>query len=334
MDWDVAGIGNALMDALVILEDDSLLTELGIQRGMMHPVDHDGWEAVYNKVRDRDVVFDSGGSCANAVANAGRLGAKALYRGQVGDDQMGQLYGSLLEKHCGGHALKFQTEHPTGKCLSLVSSSDAERTMLTDLGAAVHLADLDAFADDLRRTKIAHFEGYTLLDGPINSPVLEAMRIAKESGAKVSIDASDPFVVHTVKDRLATAVREFADIVFLNAEEARLLTDLDDPLAALRHVRAESDVSHVAVKLGGEGSLVSDQDDIYRIQVYRVDAKDTTGAGDAFAGGFLYGLSQGWDTERAGRLASAVAGLAVAQVGAVIHDTDALAKVRDDLGPA
>lgn len=163
MDWHVVGIGNALMDALVILDDDGLIDELELNRGTMHPVDHDRWEAVFGRVRDHDVVFDSGGSCANTVATVGRLGGHALYYGQVGEDQMGQEYAAHITKSCGGHALRFLPGGNTGKCLSIISRSDAERTMLTDLGASVSLDELGAFAGEIEKSRVAHFTGYTLL---------------------------------------------------------------------------------------------------------------------------------------------------------------------------
>lgn len=331
MQWDVTGIGNALMDALVVLPDDGLIEELGLTRGTMHPVDHDRWQEIYERVRDLDVVFHSGGSCANTIATVGRLKGRAIYRGQVGDDQLGRLYGGLLEKSCGGHALRFAEGQPTGKCLSLISAADAERTMLTDLGAAISLPELGSFAETLKQTKIAHFTGYTLLDGPMRPVVVEGMRVAGQAGARVSLDAADPFVVHTIRDVLIETLREHAQIVFLNAEEARALTLLEDPEASCRFLADELGISTAVVKLGSRGSVVLDRGSLHQVPVYPVQAKDSTGAGDAYAGGFLYGLSQGWPVERCGRLASAVAGLVVAQVGAVIQDLEAL---RDVLGEA
>ncbi|HHO52145.1 MAG TPA: adenosine kinase [Deltaproteobacteria bacterium] len=331
MRWDVTGIGNALMDALVVLPDDALLEELGLIRGTMHPVDHDRWQEIYERIREHDVVFHSGGSCANTIATVGRLRGRAIYRGQVGDDQLGRLYGGLLEKSCGGHALRFAPGLPTGKCLSIISERDAERTMLTDLGAAVSLPDLGDFADALQQTKIAHFTGYTLLDGPMRPVVLEAMRVAGQAGARVSLDAADPFVVHGIRDVLIDTLREHTQIVFLNAEEARALTQLEEPEASCRFLANELGIRTAVVKLGARGSVVLDQGTLYQVPVYPVEARDSTGAGDAYAGGFLHGLSQGWPIERCGRLASAVAGLVVAQIGAVIQDLDAL---HDVLGEA
>jgi sugar/nucleoside kinase (ribokinase family) len=333
MEWDVAGIGNALMDALVVVDDEGLHQELGLVRGTMHPVDHARWTEVYERVRHHEVVFDSGGSCANTVATVGRLGGRATYCGQVGDDQMGHLYASLMERACGGHRLQFTRAAATGKCLSIISAKDAERTMLTDLGAATLLPALGTYAEELRRTRIAHFTGYTLLGGPMREVALEGMEVAHAAGATISLDVADPFVCVQIGDLLWSAITRYADIVFLNREEARALAGTEDPEAACLAVAERADVETVAVKLGPKGSIVAHHGELFRIPAFLVRAVDTTGAGDAYAGGFLYGRSRGWDVPRSARLGSAVASLAVAQVGAVVKDVTALRRAIEDTTP-
>lgn len=326
MQWDVAGLGNALMDALVVLDDDGLIEELGLVRGTMHPVGHERWTEVYERVRTHGVVFDSGGSCANTVATVGRLGGAAIYAGQVGDDQMGRLYASLMEKACGSHRLRFSKEAPTGKCLSIIAKRDAERTMLTDLGAAVRLPELGAYREELVRARIGHFTGYTLLDGPMRDVALEAIRTVSDAGGLVSLDVADPFVCRLVGPLLWEILEGYADIAFLNAEEARALADCDDPIAAASVVAERGRVRTVAVKLGSQGSFVLHEGERYRVPAYLVKALDTTGAGDAYAGGFLYGLAKGFPIDRCARLGSAAASLAVSQIGAVVKDMEALAQ--------
>lgn len=319
MSWDIAGLGNALMDALVVIEDDKILDELGLVKGTMHPVEHDRWQEVYEGLRHLGVTFDSGGSCANTIATAGRLGCRALYCGQVGDDQMGKLYASLMEKATGSHALRFSPALATGKCLSIISKADAERTMLTDLGAAVALDDVGDFSDALATSKIAHFTGYTFLGGPMQAVALEAVRHARESGALISIDAADPFVIDMVKDLFWDLLESSADLVFLNEEEAKHLTDMDAG-AAVDHIAERANVDTVVVKLGKRGSLIRSKGERYEVGVSPVKAVDTTGAGDAYAGAFLAGMGRGWDVARSGKLASHVAALTVAQVGATVKD--------------
>lgn len=327
MTWDVVGLGNALMDALVVVPDaDALLSELGLVRGTMHLVSDAEWQVVHDRVRAHGVALESGGSCANTVATAGRLGARTVYCGQVGNDTLGAVYAERMSDSCGGHRLRTHTSLATGKCLAIVSAEDAERTMLTDLGAAVAVDTLGAFADELRHARIAHFEGYTLLDGPTHPVVVEAMSIAKQSGALVSIDAADPFVVLTIKDRLWDLMVRYADIVFLNAEEARALTD-QPPEEAAETIARDAGIRTVVVKLGGRGSIVIHDGVRHEIPAFPVHAIDTTGAGDAYAGGFLFGVSRGLPPEACGLIASRIAAATVAQIGAVVKDSAVIADV-------
>jgi sugar/nucleoside kinase (ribokinase family) len=324
MSYDVAGIGNALMDALVLVDDEQLVDELGLVRGTMHPVDHAAWEDVYARVKHLGVTLDSGGSCANVIATLGRLGAKVVYRGQVGDDELGRTYAARMIESCGHVALKVAPGHHTGKCLSIISRRDAERTMVTDLGAAITLEDLGDYGSVLASAGIAHFTGYTLLPGKMRTVIDGAMAQAKAGGARISLDVADPFVVAATKDYLWEILEKYTDIAFLNAEEARALTD-EAPEKAARIVSERAHVRTVCVKLGSRGSIVFHDGVEYEIPIYKVKAVDTTGAGDAYAGGFLYGLSRRWPVEMCGHLGSRVAALAVAQIGAVVKDHALLA---------
>ena len=152
----VVGLGNALVDALVRIDDDSVLTKFGLPRGHMSPVDHDTWQRVFEGVQEYGVEIQSGGSCANTIAALGLMGTDVTYCGQVGHDQLGHLYASKMEEACGGYTLKWSKEHNTGKCLSIISKSDAERTMVTDLGAAVHMDSLGEFETVLKSANILH----------------------------------------------------------------------------------------------------------------------------------------------------------------------------------
>jgi sugar/nucleoside kinase (ribokinase family) len=328
-------MGNALMDALAVVDDTALIAELGLQRGVMQLVDHQRWMDIYEVVRrQKDPEFHSGGSCANTIAAIGWLGGRAIYHGQVGDDQMGHLYARLLSNACGGHALRFTREAATGKCLALISEIDAERTMCTDLGAAVSLHDFEGFRDQLCTARIGHFEGYALFGDAFRRAVVGAMDLVVASGGKVSIDASDPSVIRAVPDTFRDILERHARICFLNEEEATRLTGRDDPRAAVREVAAMGALEVVVVKLGARGSLVGAEGEIFEIPVRSVQAIDTTGAGDAYAGGFLFGLTRGWHPARCGNLASAIAGLTCAQIGAVVQDRARLQALLAELAPA
>lgn len=330
MTYDLAGVGNALMDALVVVQDDSVLGDLHLARGTTHMVEHDDWEKAYDCVRQLKVTFDSGGSCANTVATVGLLGGKAVFCGQVGDDQMGRMYGAKLDEACGGHALRTSDAFPTGKCLAIISEADAERTMVTDLGAAVSLHDLGDFDAVLRDAQIAHFEGYMLMDPVARQMVVSAMEQVRGAGGVVSLDVNDPFVINAITDVLRDIVRNHVDVVFLNEDEARALTG-QDPRQAVHTVADELGVRTVVVKMGRAGSLVKHDGQVHTIGVRPVKAIDTTGAGDAYAGGFLYGMTCGWGPAQSGELASAVAALTVSQIGAVVKDRIALEQVLESV---
>jgi sugar/nucleoside kinase (ribokinase family) len=315
--YQVAGLGNALVDALVRMDDRALLAARNIHRGRMTPVSHTTWQEVFQEVQQHGVEIQSGGSCANTIATLGFLGARSVYCGQVGDDQLGHLYASRMKEACGEHALLWSRRHHTGKCLSIIDTQDAERTMLTDLGAAVAMDGLGNFADVLQHADLFHSEGYQLLGPDTTERLREAIAVANQMEIPVSIDASDPFVIASARDTFWELLEEFVDIVFLNAEEAELLCGCP-PETAL--TRVGEVVETVVVKLGAQGSLVSHKGVVCRVPARPVQAIDTTGAGDAYAGGFLYGYVNGWEPARSADLGARVAALTVSQMGAVVRN--------------
>ena len=323
MKYDVAGLGNAIVDVLVRFPDDTLLQQLKLTRGIMHPVSHEEWQRTYLEVKGLGAEVHSGGSGANTLCAVGLAGKKALFCGQVGDDQFGAMYADSLKRACGEHSLRVEPGAFTGKCLSLISMRDAERTMCTHLGAAVDLPELGPFAQHILESKVLHIEGYLLLGDRTADVAFDAMARAKAAGVMVSIDASDPFVVNTVPDRMWRAAKDYATVVFLNADEASGMTGL--PPAEAVHAVAEQ-VPIVVVKLGREGSLIKHKDEVHRVGIHAVKAIDTTGAGDAYAGGFLVGLCSGWDLARCGDLGARFASLTVGQIGAVCREPGALSR--------
>ena len=318
--FDAVGLGNAIMDVLVRLPDDQVLSELGYTRGQMTPVDDVQWRTAHDLVSSHGVEMASGGSCANTIAAMGLMGAAVSYAGRVGEDSFGSAYVASLQEACGHHALQTTSAHKTGKCLSLISA-DAERTMLTDLGASVTMDGLGRFDEEIRSAGILHVTGYLLLGEPMASRCMEAIAVANQEEIRVSIDVADPFVVNACKDEISHILEEFASVAFMNAEEARALLGCGPEEAAKR---LSEDVEHVIVKTGANGSLVAHGGRIHRVGIHPTDAVDTTGAGDAYAAGYLYGLSRGWDPARCGDLGARVASLTVGQVGAVYRNRDAL----------
>lgn len=325
MRLDAVGLGNAIMDALVRIDDDALLTELGLTRGQMHPVDHHRWHEVYDRVHGLGVEVHSGGSCANTISALGLLGARVDYCGQVADDRFGELYAASMTETCGRHHLHVAKGEVTGKCLSLVSRKDGERTMLTDLGAATRLDRLGEFEDRIRAARLLHLTGYLFLGGNIRESAFRAIEVAEAARVPISFDVADPFVARTIRDDVEWLVRDHAAIAFFNREEAQHVTGR--PAYAAIEVLAEW-LPVAVVKLGAEGSLVARGGEVVHVPAFAVDVRDTTGAGDAYGGGFLYGWLQGWTPARCGELGSRIASLTVGQVGAVCRDREAVAAAR------
>jgi len=321
MTCDVFGLGNALVDALVVTDDLELVRKHGLQRGTMHLVSDARWRAVYGEVPRDDVELHPGGSGANSVSMVAMLGGKSTFCGLVGADQLGQTYAQRLAEVLGEHHLRTREDVATGKCLSIISRDDAERTMLTDLGGAMELGPTELPVEAVETATWLHITGYLFTGGQMGEAAMLALERALRAGTRISFDVADAFVIQHCRETVEKVIRDYADVVFMNEEEARLLAGTD-AADAVHKVGAWTDTA--VVKLGKRGSIIKKGETIIPIEAVPVEAVDTTGAGDAYAGGFLYGLARGWELEACGHLASAVAGLTVSQVGGVVRDQQRL----------
>ncbi len=325
--YAVAGLGNALMDALIVIESDDFLTAENLNKGIMHPVEHDRWMEVYQKLNTDNIVLQTGGSCANTIAGLGLMGATVSYCGHLGADDFGQTYASQFIEACGEHSL-IQGEGHTGKCLSLVSQ-DAERTMLTDLGTSVMLPSIEHFKSVIENSQVFYSTGYLLLGDPMRARLIEAAEHAKAHGVTVALDVADPFVVKAVTEDMKQFIADYCDVVFLNEEEAKAITgseDATDAIAALQGM-----CSTIVVKLGSKGAVVYSKGETATTGVHPVKPIDTTGAGDSFAAGFLYGFTHGYTLERSVKLASRIAAETIIQVGAVVRSPNRLAELVQEV---
>ncbi len=328
---DVFGLGNALVDALVVVDDGPVLRRHELKRGTMHLVSDERWRGVYDEVAGGDVELHPGGSCANAVSTVALLGGAATFCGLVGTDELAQRYTEGLAHVLGGHLMVQRPGIHTGKCLSLVSADDAERTMLTDLGAAMELTPAEVPTEAVERSRWLHITGYLFTGGEMANAAYAALDSALHAGTKVSFDLGDAFVIDHFRDAVEKVIDKYCDVVFLNEEEARALGG-GDAMESFHDLATRVDT--VVLKLGKRGSIIKRDGKLFPIEAVLVDAIDTTGAGDSYAGGFLYGLSQHWPVDACGHLASAVAALTVSQLGGVIRDAQALAEVRGRVAPA
>ncbi|MCL4423722.1 MAG: adenosine kinase [Actinobacteria bacterium] len=314
--YDVVGIGNALVDIVAVIEE-SELALYGQPKGTMALVDSEPADAIYAKARH--LSSTSGGSAANTMVGLAALGARCAFMGRVANDSLGELFASDLAK-AGVEFLSFpggQDSSPlsTGRCLVLVTP-DAERTMLTHLGAAAHLRKEDLDMGALSRARFAYLEGY-LWDLP---EAKDALRVAAarthQAGGQVVLTLSDPFCVERHRSELLELVSDGVDVLLANEAEICLLVKAHSFEDAVKEVKGLG-VRCGGLTRGAQGSVVVFEDEALAVPALACEeVVDTTGAGDLYAAGFLYGLTIGADPETCGRLGSLCAGEVISHLGA------------------
>ena len=326
---DVVGVGNALVDVQARV-DDSVLPELGIDKGVMTLVDDAQQKAVLEKLKDLPLNRCAGGSAANSIVAIAEFGGSATYVGKVGRDEVGQFF--LDDMQSLGIEIKGQyAEAPTGTCAVLITE-DAQRTMLTNLGASATLTVDDIDHSLIEGAKYVYVEGYLLTGESTKAAAYKAMDLARELGVKVALTASDPFLINLIRDEIWDLVTGPVDLFFCNELEAQSLTGESDPVACAKKIHEH--VESVALTLGEKGSLVMHGGEAYAIEGLSVKAIDTTGAGDMYAGAMLYGVTNGLSWEQAGHLASHAASRIVSQMGARLDQPftkDEIAAITDSI---
>ncbi|KJS45183.1 MAG: carbohydrate kinase [Rhodospirillaceae bacterium BRH_c57] len=309
--YDVLAIGNAIVDVLAHAEE-SFLAERGMPKGGMVLIDSDQADALYREMGP--AVESSGGSAANTVAGIASLGGSAAFIGKVADDILGRVFRHDITA-IGAH---YTTESlvggaPTARCLVLITP-DAERTMSTYLGACTALTPEDIDEDLVRASAVTYIEGY-LWDQPhAKDAIVRAACAAKEAKRKVSLSLSDPFCVERHREEFLELIDGFVDILFANEAELKALYELDDFDAAVAQVRGHAEVA--AVTRGAKGSVVITGGDVLAVPVDAVDrVVDTTGAGDLYAAGFLFGYTRGYELAECARIGGIAAGEVISHVG-------------------
>ncbi len=305
----VLAMGNALVDILIRIDDDEILSRLGFPRGSMILVDKEQMNGVLDQTSFLERIQSTGGSAANMITGLARLGASTGYIGKLGRDEFGSFFEADMKKN-GIKAALFTAGAETGKCVSLISR-DSERTMATYLGAAVELDASDLHIDLFKGYDYFHLEGYLVQNYDL---VRRAVALAREAGNEVAVDLSSFNVVAENRDFLEPLVEEYVDIVFANEEEARSFTDKDDPREALEEIARKCKLA--VVKIGAEGSLIKDGKNLFQVPAIKACPLDTTGAGDLYAAGFYYGLTGGYPLDICGQIGSITAGKVVEVIGA------------------
>jgi len=301
----ITGIGAALVDVL-INESDAFLKDRGKEKGGMTYVDAGAQEQILNQTGQAPLIVPGGAAC-NTILGVGKLGGSAGFIGRRGKDSFGDQFEAQIVSSGVDPKLSLSNT-PTGKVISVVTP-DAQRSMFTDLGASTEMDPASITPDLFDQTAIAVIEGYLLFNPDL---MTAAVKAAKAAGAQIALDLASFEVVEAAKDILPDLIKKFVDILIANEDEARAYTGHTDEDKALEVL--SKDVTYAVLKVGKRGSYVSFNNTVTRIEpVKGKEPVDTTGAGDLWAAGFLYGIANGLSIEKAGHLGS-VCGYEVCQV--------------------
>jgi len=311
MSYDVYGVGNAIMDMQVRC-DDAFLNAMAIEKGVMTLTDDEHQQNILDALADHDVNFCSGGSAANTIVGIAEMGGVAAYACKTGADGFGRQYLDEM-KQLGVSITIAAGDGPTGTCVVLITA-DAQRSMLTSLGVSSCLDADDIIEAEIAQAQYVYIEGYLFAGDSTKAAALQAIALAKRNNVKVALTISDPFLIDICHDQFQELIRDSVDLLFCNEDEAKALTGLEDPIACAQAMHQHCE--NVALTLGERGSIIMHGGEVIPIEGVAVQAIDTTGAGDMYAAGVLYGVTNGLSWQQAGRLGSYAAARVVAQLGA------------------
>lgn len=310
---NILGIGNALVDIMTRLEDDSHLQQIGLKKGSMELVEKKQVEKILESSKSLKQTLSSGGSASNTIHGTARLGIESGYIGKIGNDDFGSFFTNDLKKSkIQTHLIQSATE--TGKAIAFISP-DAERTFATYLGAAVEMVPNDLDPHIFSAYDVLHIEGYLLFNHDL---ILKTLELAKKTNMLVSLDMASFNVVEANRDFLREIIKKYVNIVFANEEEAKAYTQ-EEPENALHLFAEETNIA--VVKIGKGGSMIKREKDIYHVDAIHANAIDTTGAGDLYAAGFLAGMVKNKSLQECGNLGSLIAGKVTEVIGAKLSDT-------------
>ncbi|NDV64150.1 adenosine kinase [Bacteroides sp. 224] len=307
----IVGIGNALVDVLATLQDDALLKEMDLPKGSMQLIDEPKLQKINNQFIKMKTYLATGGAAGNTIHALACMGASTGFIGKIGNDEYGAFFKKSLEKH--GIEDKLQLSSLPSGIASAFISPDGERTFGTYLGAAATLKAEELSLEMFKGYTYLYIEGYLVQD---HDMILRAIELAKEAGLQVCLDMASYNVVEAEKEFFGLLVNKYVDILFANEEEAKAFTG-KEPNEALDVLAKMCSVA--IVKVGAQGSYIRKGTEVVHVQAMPVKkVVDTTGAGDCFASGFLYGLTGGYSLEKCAKIGSILAGNVIQTVGAQI----------------
>ena len=311
--YDVFGVGNALVDILAQVPDE-FVAGFELQKGGMTLMDSEQQAGVLNKLEHSSLQLASGGSAANTMVAIAQSGGTGVYIGRVAHDPHGEFYKTDMNEV----GIEFPVElapeasYPTGTSV-ILTTPDAERTMCTHLGISTSLAKTDVNFDLLAQSKISYVEGYLWHSEDPKSVCIETFEQSKKHGVKTSFTFSDPFLVDAFADDFARIVDEYCDIIFCNADELRKFIGSEDLDHCKQQLAPRTSLAFVTD--GSNGCYVLNQGNIQHVPGFEVEAVDTVGAGDAFAGGALFGLTNGMSEIESARWGNYFASRVVSKIG-------------------
>jgi sugar/nucleoside kinase (ribokinase family) len=316
---DVLAIGNTLMDFLIEV-DENFLVEMNLNKGEGKLVEEAEAKQILEKLKHHEntVEIVPGGSAANLLRAMGLLGANVILVGKVGDDEHGKMYEEQVRNH------NVQTRmnnngNTTGHAITFITP-DAERSFSVHLGCAIELKPEDVLEEDIKNSKVLHLEGYQL-EGPTYDIVMYAASLAKKHGTKISIDLSDGRVIRNNKELVTNFLREYVDIVFANELEARDFTGMPDEVSAAEIGKL---VDIAIIKVGALGSFIHHNNQTIKVDSFNSTPIDTTGAGDTYAAGVLYGYCNNWSLEKSGKLGALLAARIIEKKGVKFNEQEIL----------
>ncbi|MCW9013348.1 MAG: adenosine kinase [Gammaproteobacteria bacterium] len=310
--YHVYGIGNALVDMEFEVEDE-FFQQYGIDKGLMTLVDEQRQHELITHLDAFDGKKASGGSAANTIIAVNYFGGKSFYSCKVSSDELGDFYVEDLQAAgVDSNVGDGRKDGITGKCLVLVTP-DAERTMNTFLGITETFSVDEIHQDALTQSEYLYIEGYLVTSPTGRHAAIEARRIAEDAGVKTALTFSDPAMVKFFKDGLAEMIGAKVDLLFCNEAEALSWAGTENFDQAVESIKQIADT--FAITLGSKGALLYDGKRVIEISAHEITAVDSNGAGDMFAGAFLYGITHGHSFFEAGNIASLAAAKVVSQFG-------------------
>src|SRR5690554_5556528 len=311
--YDVVGIGNALVD-IEFQVDDQFLEANAIEKGLMTLVDEERQNHLMKVIDTEHAKKQCGGSAANTVIAVSQFGGKSYYSCKVADDELGHFFlNDMVEAGVDNNLDHRNMEQGiTGKCLVMVTQ-DAERTINTFLGITQNFSVKEVNDSAIKDAKYLYIEGYLITSPNGREAMKYAKRVAEQSGTKVALTFSDPAMVNYFKEGFDDVIGASVDLLFANEEEARLFTGKDDLLEAREELKKVA--KHFVITLGKNGAMIYDGYIFIDIEPYKFVSIDSNGAGDMFAGAFIYGITNGQSFASSGKLASMASSKVVSQFG-------------------